>query len=135
LYAIARMEPLVDPSDRSHAVGRDGQLRSDLGIRRLAALQRKQAYDHLQAVQQPMIGLPAQNFPLLDQLVFLAKQSLFSYERPSQADFRAPEFCKLAFVVRHRAAPNGARMCVRAERQLIRSHVVSLPCAVRNSLP
>jgi hypothetical protein len=38
-FAIERMKPLVDTPDRCHAVGRDGQLRGDLGIRRRPALQ------------------------------------------------------------------------------------------------
>ena len=36
--------------DRGYAIGRGSQLRSDLGIRRRPALQRKQAHDHLQVV-------------------------------------------------------------------------------------
>ena len=43
----------------------------------------------------------AQNIVLLNQLVHLTKQSLFSGERLSQPDFHAPQ---LAFVARDRAA-------------------------------
>ena len=98
------MKAPVDAPDRGNAIGRGGQLRSNFGILRRPALQRKQAYDHLQAVQQPMIGLLAQNRLLLDQLVFLTKQRLFLGESLSQPDFRAPTSYQLAFVACDRAA-------------------------------
>jgi hypothetical protein len=53
------METLVDTPDRGNAIRRGGQLRSNFSILRRPALQRKQAYDHLHPVQQPMIGLLA----------------------------------------------------------------------------
>ena len=61
LYAIAIMETKtsVHAPDRGYAIGRRSQLRSGLGIRRRPALQRKQTYDHLQVIQQSMIGLLA----------------------------------------------------------------------------
>ena len=77
----------MDAPDRDYTIGRGGQLRSGLGVRRRPALQPKQAYDHLQAVQKSMIGLFAQNLLLLDQLVLLTKQSLFSSESLPQPDF------------------------------------------------
>src|SRR5271166_4846579 len=113
LYAIQIMETLVDASNRGHAIGRDGQLRSGFGIRRRPALQPKKADDHLQAVQKSMIGLVPQNLLLLDQLVLLTKQSLFSGESLSQPDFRAPMFCKLVFVARDRAALRALKYGVR----------------------
>ena len=122
----------MNAPDRSDAIGRDGQLRSDLGIRRRPALQRKQAYDHLQAVQKPMIGLLAQDLLLSDQLVLLTKQSLFSGKSLPQPDFREPMSCQLAFVARDRAAlrafKNGARSGDVAGR-MFDGHVARLPAA------
>ena len=94
----------MNAPDRGNAIGRSRQLRSHFGIFRCPALQRQQAYDHLQAVQQPMIGLLAQHRLLLDQLVLLTKQSLFPGESLVAARFRAPVSYQLAFVARDRAA-------------------------------
>jgi len=92
------MRPIV--AMRSAAAAK----RSNLAIRRRPSLQRKQACDHLQAVQQPMIRLLAQNRLLSDQFVLFAKQRVFSGKSLAQADFRAPMPCQLAFVARDRAA-------------------------------
>ena len=94
----------MDAPDRGDAIGCRGQLRSNFGILRRPALQRQQAYDHLHAVQQPMIGFLAQNHLLFDQFVFLRKQSLLSRQRPSKPTFRAPMSCQLAFVARDGAS-------------------------------
>jgi hypothetical protein len=94
----------VNASDRGDAIGCGGQTRGDLTIRRRSGLQRKQARDHLQAIQQPMIRLLAQNRLLSDQFVLLAKQGIFSGKSLAQPDFRAPMPCQLAFVARDRAA-------------------------------
>jgi hypothetical protein len=53
---IGSVEMLVDATHRGNAIGRSRQLRSNFSILRRAALQRKQAHDHLRAVQQSMIG-------------------------------------------------------------------------------
>src|SRR5271154_670314 len=98
------MEPPVDAPDRGNAVGGRGQLRNNLGILRRTALQRQQAYDHLQTVQQPMIGFLPQHRLLLDQRVLLTKQSLFPGESLAKPAFRAPVPYQLAFVARDRAA-------------------------------
>ena len=69
----------------------------------------------------------AQNILLLNQLVHLTKQGLFSGERLSQPDFRKRQ---AAFVARSRATLRafkwGALTCVRAERQTSDDHVVNL---------
>jgi hypothetical protein len=70
-------------------------------------LERKQAYDHLQAVQQPMIRFLPQNLLLLDQLVLLAKQSFFPGEGFAKSAFRAHVSYQLAPVARDRAALAG----------------------------
>jgi hypothetical protein len=98
------VETTVDAPDRGNAIGCCGQLRSNFSILRRPALQRKQAYDHLHAIQQPMIGLLAQNCLVLDQLVLLTKQSLFSGESLSKPTFRAPMSSQLLFVACDRAA-------------------------------
>src|SRR5580700_9537451 len=97
------MEPPVDAPDRGNAIGCRGQLRNDLGILRRTALQRQQAYDHLQTVQQPMIGLLPQHRLLLDQRVLLTKQSLFPGESLAKPAFGAPVSYQFAFVARDRA--------------------------------
>jgi hypothetical protein len=78
-----------------------------------------------------MTGLRARDFLLLNQLVLLTKQSLFSGESLSQPDFRAPMFRQLAFVARNRAAlrafGHGARRWARAVREMFNGHVASLP--------
>src|SRR5580704_4370198 len=94
----------VDAPDRGNAIRCRSQLRNHLGIVRRPALQRQQAYDHLQAVQQPMIGLLPQHRLLLDQRVLLTKQSLFPGESLAKPAFRAPVPYQLAFVARDRAA-------------------------------
>ena len=88
----------MDAPDRGDAIGRCRQLRSDFLILRCAALQRQQAHDHLQAVQQAMIGLLAQERLVLDQIVLLTKQSVFPDESLSQPGFRALMSYQLAFV-------------------------------------
>ncbi len=50
LNAIAIMKMPMDTPDHGYAIGSGRQLRSDFDIRRRAALQCKQAYDHLQIV-------------------------------------------------------------------------------------
>jgi hypothetical protein len=84
-------------SNRGNTIGRGGQLRSNFSIRRHPALQREQAYDHLQVVQQSVIGFLAQNLLLLDQLVLLMRQNFFLGECLSQLGFRAPMSYSLAF--------------------------------------
>jgi hypothetical protein len=101
----------VDAPNRAYAVGRDGQFRSDIDIRRRPALERKQTRDHLQAVQQPMIGFLAQDLVLLDQFVFLTKQIIFSGESRSQPDFYAPVLCQLPFVACDGAALGDFERC------------------------
>ncbi|MGP0090303.1 MAG: hypothetical protein ACLPKB_10170 [Xanthobacteraceae bacterium] len=119
----------MDALDRGHAIGSDGQLRRGLGIRRCPALQRKQAYDHLQAVQQSVIGLLARNLLLPNQRILLTKQSLVPSKSLAQPDFGQPSCCQLAFVARvgtpFRAFKYGIRRKFRA-RQLFNGHVVSL---------
>jgi hypothetical protein len=78
-----------------------------------------------------MIGLCAQYLQLLDQLIFLAKQSLFSSESLPQLDFGAPMGRQFALVARNRAALGAAKegvpRRVRAATQINYGHVVSLP--------
>ena len=93
----------MDAPDRGDAIGRRGQLRNNLCIVRRPALQRQQADDHLQAVQQPMVGLLPQHRLLFDQLVLLTKQGFFPGESLAKPAFRAPVFHQLAFVARDRA--------------------------------
>jgi hypothetical protein len=80
LRSIEIVETPVNALDSSDPVGRSSQLCGDLGIRRRPALQRKQAYDQLQAVHHPVIGLLAQELLLLDQFVFMTKQRLILSE-------------------------------------------------------
>src|SRR5207249_6313814 len=93
----------VNAAERGNAIGRGGQLRSNFSILRRPALQRKQADNHLRAVQQSMIGLLVQNHHLSDQLVLLMKQRLFSRESLAQLDFRAPTSGQLTFAAFDRA--------------------------------
>ena len=95
----------MDSPNRGNTIGRGGQLRSNLGIRRCPTLQRKQAHDHLQAVQQPMIGFLAQNGLPLDQVILFGKQSLILGESRWQPGFRSPMSGQLPFVAR-----NGAKL-------------------------
>ena len=106
----------MDAPDSGNAIGRGSQLRSNLSILRCPGLQRKQAYDHLYAIQQPMIGLVAQNRLLLDQLVPVTKESLLPGESLPQTDFRAPMSCQLAFVARNCAAPETFKDDIRTIR-------------------
>ena len=121
----------MDAPDRGNAIGRGGQLRSDLGICRCPTLQRKQAYDYLYAVQQSMIGLPAQERLLLDQPVLLTKQSLILGESLSQPAFRAPMSYQLAFITRDRAAlatvKNNMRKRIRAGRRIFNGDLSCFP--------
>jgi hypothetical protein len=57
----------------------------------------------LRAIQEPMIGLLAQDHHLLNQLVFLLTQGVFSDESLSQLDFGVPTPNQLAFVTLNRA--------------------------------
>jgi hypothetical protein len=92
---------------------------------------RKQAYDYLYAVQQSMIGLPAQERLLLDQPVLLTKQSLILGESLSQPAFRAPMSYQLAFVTRDRAAlatvKNNMRTRIRTGRRIFNGHLSCFP--------
>jgi hypothetical protein len=128
----------VDARNRGHPIGRDRQLRRDLGILRCPALQRKQAHDHLHAVQKPVIGLLAQDLLMLDELVLLTQQSLVPGESLPQPELRAPIFCELEFLARDRAALRASkyrlRKRVRALRRLFNAHFFELSC-VRSRLP
>ena len=129
------MKTPVDASDRGNAICRGGQLRGNFGVLSRPALQRKQAYDHLHAVQEPMIGLLAQSLLLSNQLFLFAKQSLISGECLSQSNFSAPVSCELAFVargVRYSGLLTGAIRCevaVRGEYSMViwQSFPVSRP--------
>jgi hypothetical protein len=98
------VEAVMNAPDRANAIGRSGQLRSDLSILRRPTLQRKQADHHLQAVHHPMIRLLAQDRLLLDQPILFAKQSLAPGESLSQPKLRVPMSYQLAFVARDRLA-------------------------------
>ena len=95
----------MDAPDHGNTIGCGSQLRSGLGIFRRPALQRKQAYDHLQVVQQSMIGLAAQKLLILNQLVFLTKQALIKSDGLSQLEFGASIFFQFAFITCCRTVP------------------------------
>ena len=103
-------------NEECDAIGRGGQLRSDLRVGRCSALQRQQAHDHLQAVQQPVIGLLAQERLMFDQLVLLAKQNFIvgCYSRRAQMSV----FCVTNQILRIRVRPE--RGLVNGPKQPIR---------------
>jgi hypothetical protein len=101
--AIVRMKTPVDAPDHGDAIGCSNQLRSRLRIRRGPALQRQQAYDHLQVVQESMIGLAAQEGLILNCLIFLTKQALIKSDDLSQLEFGPPISFQFAFIACCRA--------------------------------
>ncbi len=84
-----------------------------------------------------MIGLPAQELLILDQLVLLTRQALILSYYFSQPDFGAPMICQLTLVARERASlafKYRVRSCADAIRRMFFNHVASLPRDVRQKL-
>jgi hypothetical protein len=67
------------------------------------AQRRQQAYDHLQVVQESMVGLAARERLILNRLIFLTKQVLIKSDDLSQLEFGPPMSFQFAFIACCRA--------------------------------
>ena len=128
-HAVEFMQALMHARDGGDAAGRCGQLRSGFRIRRLAALQRKQADDQLQIVQQSVIGLSARQLLLADDLILLTKEILVMGDFLAQRDSHLAKLAELALVAcggaRPLASNYGAQRRVGAGWGLVDAHGVS----------
>jgi hypothetical protein len=77
---IEQMQPAMHPSQRRDALRRNGQLLGRFGRRRGAALQRQQADDQLQAVDESMLEFLRQHDLASRQLVLFLEQHRFARE-------------------------------------------------------
>jgi hypothetical protein len=93
----------LDRGDRQAAM----ELRGGFGIGRRPACSGQQADDHLQAVQQPVIGLLAQEVLLLDHLVLLTNPLVVAGKGLPQQELSALVLGQLALVARGRAVLRG----------------------------